>query len=167
MEILAAVRQSGVTARSHVVRVQGCGGPAVSVRSQVVVVAAGRRTVVERSQVVVRPLHDVVDVGLVVVGGRRQAEQCRAALRRRHHSAQRPCLAGTVSYECTDTSNQTSTRPKYASGGAVLGGLQNPYAEVLKFLTGARSGTSIYVCCFFKHGLNRCRMSVRKAMLYW
>jgi len=118
LEILAAVRQSGVTARSHVVRVQRCGGPAVGVRSQVVVVAAGRRTVVERSQVVVRPLHDVVDVGLVVVGGRRQAEQCRAALRRRHHSAQRPCLAGTVSYECTDTSNQTSTRPKYAPGGS-------------------------------------------------
>jgi len=60
----------------------------------------------------------------------------------------------------------TSTPPKIQLLGPVFWGLQNPYAEIQKFLTGVRSWTLIHVCCF-KHGLNRCWISVKTAALYW
>ena len=56
--------------------------------------------------------------------------------------------------------------PKIPLLGAVLGGLQNPHAEIRKFLAGFRSGTPIHAW-FFKHGRNWCRINVRKAVVYW
>ena len=56
--------------------------------------------------------------------------------------------------------------PKYCFIGQFFGGLQNPYMEIRKFLMGVCSSTPIRVCCF-KHDRNRCRISVRKAALYW
>ena len=44
--------------------------------------------------------------------------------------------------------------------------LQNPYAEIRKFLTNVRCGTPIHDC-YFKRGRNRRRISVRNAALYW
>jgi len=55
--------------------------------------------------------------------------------------------------------------PKRRFWGPVFGDLQNPYAEIRKFLTGACSRKTSHVCCFIR-GLNRRRISVRKAVLY-
>jgi len=60
----------------------------------------------------------------------------------------------------------TSTLPKIPLPGADFWGLLNPYTEIPKFLTGVSSGTPIHVCCF-KQGRSLCRISVRKAVLYW
>jgi len=66
---------------------------------------------------------------------------------------------------CLSCTLITSTPPKIPRPGQFWG-LQNPYAEIWKFVMGVRSGTSIHVCCF-KHGRNRRRISVPKAALYW
>jgi len=67
---------------------------------------------------------------------------------------------------CLSCTLITSSAPKIPFLGAVLWSLKKPYAEIWKFLTDICSGTAICVCCF-KYGRNWCRISVRKAALYW
>ena len=75
------------------------------------------------------------------------------------------CRLAFLSPEIVPFELYSGTPSKITLPGQFLG-LQNPYAEIQKNLTNVRSGTPIHVCCF-KRGRNRCKISVRKAALYW
>jgi len=60
----------------------------------------------------------------------------------------------------------TSTPPKIQLLMQFFGVSAKPICKIRKFFIGACSGTPIHAC-YFKHGRNRCRISVRKATLYW
>ena len=72
------------------------------------------------------------------------------------------CLSCTLSYT---GSLVTSNPPKYCFRGQFLG-LAKPLFRNSKTSWGIHSNTPIHAC-FFRHGQNRCRISVQKAALYW